>query len=80
VAFGRRCRSAEQNRTDGKEPKDGYPVLLKDWIIKDGLRCLKVKLRGNDSAWDLSRLLQVGSIAAENGVVWLSADFNCTVL
>jgi len=63
----------------GKEPKDAYPVLLGGWIKKDGLKCLKVKLRGNDSAWDLSRLLQVGSIAAENGVLWLSADFNCTV-
>jgi len=63
----------------GKEPKDGYPVLLQDWIKKDGLKSLKVKLRGNDSTWDLSRLLQVGSIAEKNGVLWLSADFNCTV-
>jgi L-alanine-DL-glutamate epimerase-like enolase superfamily enzyme len=63
----------------GKEPDDGYPILLKDWIRKDGLKCLKVKLRGNDPDWDLSRLIQVGSIAQSNDAVWLSADFNCTV-
>ncbi|MEK7676084.1 MAG: enolase C-terminal domain-like protein [Verrucomicrobiota bacterium] len=64
---------------DGTEPKDGYPVLLPDWIKRDGLRCLKVKLRGNDSAWDYERLVQVGTIGLEQGALWLSADFNCTV-
>ncbi len=63
----------------GAEPDDGYPVLLRDWIERDGLRCLKVKLRGNDYAWDCQRLLRVGELAAACGVVWLSADFNCTV-
>ena len=63
----------------GAEPRDGYPVLLTDWIERDGLRCLKVKLRGTDAAWDYSRLVSVGRIAVERGVNWLSADFNCTV-
>ena len=63
----------------GKEPDDGYPELLEDWIRRDGLKCLKVKLRGNDAEWDWSRLVRVGSIGLENGVCWLSADFNCTV-
>src|SRR6185295_4515754 len=27
----------------GDEPNDGYPVLLPDWIERDGLKCLKVK-------------------------------------
>jgi L-alanine-DL-glutamate epimerase-like enolase superfamily enzyme len=63
----------------GNEPRDSYPVLLKDWINRDGLKCLKVKLRGNDSDWDLKRLLKVGAIALEHDVDWLSADFNCTV-
>lgn len=63
----------------GQEPDDGYPVLLRDWIARDGLRCLKVKLRGNDPAWDYHRLVRVGRIAATEGVEWLSADFNCTV-
>ncbi len=63
----------------GAEPDDGYPVLLRDWIARDGLQCLKVKLRGTDAAWDYRRLVAVGHIAAETGVNWLSADFNCTV-
>lgn len=64
---------------DGSEPDDGYPVLLRDWIRRDGLTCLKVKLRGNESAWDYARLLAVGKIALEENVLWLTADFNCTV-
>ncbi len=64
---------------DGTEPEDGYPVLLRDWIRRDGLKCLKVKLRGNDAAWDYDRLVRIGQIAIEEGVDWLTADFNCTV-
>lgn len=63
----------------GTEPDDGYPVLLPDWIMRDGLKCLKVKLRGNDSEWDYDRLVKVGNIALENNVLWLTSDFNCTV-
>lgn len=69
----------ERDDLDGSEPDDGYPVLLRHWIRHDGLTCLKVKLRGNDRAWDLDRLIRVGGIAASEGVHWLSADFNCTV-
>lgn len=63
----------------GDEPDDGHPVLLRDWIRTDGLKCLKVKLRGTDSAWDRHRLERIGQIAIDEGVDWLSADFNCTV-
>jgi L-alanine-DL-glutamate epimerase-like enolase superfamily enzyme len=63
----------------GDEPDDGYPVLLADWIRRDGLGCLKVKLRGNDDAWDYRRLVAVGKIAEAGGAHWLSTDFNCTV-
>jgi L-alanine-DL-glutamate epimerase-like enolase superfamily enzyme len=63
----------------GNEPDDGYPVLLADWIQRDGLRCLKIKLRGTDSAWDLERIRRVAAIGLPAGVRWLSADFNCTV-
>ena len=63
----------------GVEPDDGYPVLLRDWIRRDGLKCLKVKLRGDDAAWDYGRLLRVGRVALVEGVDWLTADFNCTV-
>jgi L-alanine-DL-glutamate epimerase-like enolase superfamily enzyme len=63
----------------GDEPDDGYPVLLTDWIRRDGLRALKIKLRGNDRAWDLERLIRVGKIAQQHDIPALSADFNCTV-
>jgi L-alanine-DL-glutamate epimerase-like enolase superfamily enzyme len=64
----------------GNEPSDGYPVLLPEWIQRDGLSCLKIKLRGNDSAWDYERIFQVGKIALDENVLWLTADFNCTVM
>ena len=63
----------------GDEPDDGFPVLLRDWIERDGLNCLKIKLRGNDAAWDYERLVRVGQIAIEMNVDWLTTDFNCTV-
>ncbi len=63
----------------GQEPDDGYPVLLEDWIRRDGLQCLKVKLRGNDERWDLERLIGVAEVGQSLGVAWLTADFNCTV-
>ncbi len=63
----------------GEEPDDGYPVELSAWIERDGLKCLKIKLRGNDAAWDYQRTVKVGRVGQEGGVDWLSADFNCTV-
>jgi L-alanine-DL-glutamate epimerase-like enolase superfamily enzyme len=64
---------------DGSEPDDGYPVLLADWIRADGLTCLKVKLRGTDATWDYERLVDVGRLGIDLDVLWLTADFNCTV-
>jgi L-alanine-DL-glutamate epimerase-like enolase superfamily enzyme len=63
----------------GGEPDDGYPVILSDWISRDGLKCLKVKLRGTDADWDYRRLVKVGQVAIAGGVDWLTTDFNCTV-
>jgi L-alanine-DL-glutamate epimerase-like enolase superfamily enzyme len=63
----------------GTEPQDGYPVMLCDWIREDGLKCLKIKLRGDNAPWDYDRLQRVGRIAIEEGCEWLTADFNCTV-
>ncbi len=71
--------SLEPADLTGAEPQDGYPVLLRDWIRADGLRCLKIKLRGTDAAWDYERIVRVGRIAVEEGCEWLTADFNCTV-
>ena len=68
-----------QSQLTGNEPDDGYPVLLPEWIERDGLTCLKTKLRGNDAAWDYERVVRVGEIADAQGVDWLSTDFNCTV-
>ncbi len=69
----------DSTELNGDEPEDGHPVLLRDWIRADGLRCLKVKLRGDDPTWDFDRLAHVGRIAIKEGVEWLTADFNCTV-
>lgn len=63
----------------GAEPVDGHPVVLTDWIWRDGLKCLKIKLRGTDAEWDYERLVRVGRVALAQDVHWLSADFNCTV-
>ena len=69
----------DASELSGNEPDDGYPLVLPDWIDRDGLTCLKVKLRGNDAAWDYDRLVRVGRIGQTSGVRWMSADFNCTV-
>jgi L-alanine-DL-glutamate epimerase-like enolase superfamily enzyme len=69
----------EPSDLTGDEPSDGYPVLLADWIQRDGLKCLKIKLRGNDAAWDFERVVRVGQTALAHGARWLTADFNCTV-
>lgn len=69
----------EADDLTGQEPKDGYPVTLVDWIARDGLTCLKIKLRGNDAAWDYARIVRVGQMALAKSVPHLTADFNCTV-
>src|SRR4051794_17864858 len=68
----------DSNELSGTK-QDGYPVLLSDWIKRDGLYCLKIKLRGDDATWDYDRLVRVGQISRSSGVKFLSADFNCTV-
>ncbi len=62
----------------GREPADGHPHVLGDWIRRDGLKCLKFKLRGDDFEWDYRRTVEIGRVALEHGVDWLTADFNCT--
>jgi len=69
----------EQEDLTGSEPNDGYPVYLREWIERDGLNCLKIKLRGNDAEWDYERLVRIGTISQELGVQYLTTDFNCTV-
>lgn len=58
---------------------DGHPTSLDEWIERDGLKALKVKLRGNDAAWDFDRLRAVAAVGLPRGVELFTADFNCTV-
>jgi len=46
-------------------PADGVPNSLERWIERDGVFCLKVKLRGRDLAWDVERTLEVSRIYHE---------------
>ncbi len=69
----------EPGDLNGDEPDDGYPVLLADWIDRDGLKCLKIKLRGTDATWDYDRIVNVAQVARQHRVKWLTVDFNCTV-
>ena len=69
----------DASQLNGQPVDDDEPVLLNDWIERDGLTCLKVKLRGNDADWDYRRIVEVCRIAEPHGKYHLSADFNCTV-
>jgi L-alanine-DL-glutamate epimerase-like enolase superfamily enzyme len=61
---------------------DGLPETLLEWILADGLTHLKVKLNGDDLAWDVDRMVAVEQVAAEaqgrrGCTAWCySADFN----
>jgi L-alanine-DL-glutamate epimerase-like enolase superfamily enzyme len=61
---------------------DGLPETLGEWIKADGLTHLKIKLNGDDLAWDVERVLGVEEVAvsaqAERGCqTWnYSLDFN----
>jgi len=64
------------------DPQDGLPNSLDDWVARDGVFCLKVKLRGSDLEWDLERTLAVHRIGKEYLIdrgeerLYLSADTN----
>ncbi|MBN1394124.1 MAG: mandelate racemase/muconate lactonizing enzyme family protein [Pirellulales bacterium] len=61
---------------------DGLPETLAEWIPYNGLTHLKIKLAGDDLAWDVARVLEVERVAAEAQAArgcsdWrYSADFN----
>jgi L-alanine-DL-glutamate epimerase-like enolase superfamily enzyme len=44
---------------------DGLPETLAEWIAADGLTHLKIKLNGDDLAWDVDRVIGVDRVAAE---------------
>jgi L-alanine-DL-glutamate epimerase-like enolase superfamily enzyme len=65
-----------------KKIGDGLPETLGDWIAKEGLTHFKIKLAGDDLAWDVERVLAVDKVVTEaqakKGVAsWnYSLDFN----
>ena len=68
---------------DIKQPvDDGLPETLGEWIDRDGLTHLKIKLNGDDLSWDVDRVVRVNWVAEEvqhrRGVAawWYSLDFN----
>ncbi|MFL5242829.1 MAG: enolase C-terminal domain-like protein [Gemmataceae bacterium] len=44
---------------------DGLPETLPEWIRFNGLTHLKIKLNGDNLAWDVSRVVRVDRIAAQ---------------
>lgn len=61
---------------------DGLPETLPEWIERDGLTHLKIKLNGDNLEWDANRVLTVDRVTTETqarrGVTqWVySLDFN----
>jgi L-alanine-DL-glutamate epimerase-like enolase superfamily enzyme len=55
---------------------DGLPETLDDWIRRDGLVRLKIKLQGNDLAWDVERTLAIDRIASTTDDMEYCLDFN----
>jgi L-alanine-DL-glutamate epimerase-like enolase superfamily enzyme len=44
--------------------RDGLPETLPEWIAYSGLRRIKIKLNGEDLAWDIRRTLEIDRVAA----------------
>ena len=65
-----------------KPIRDGLPETLEDWIPYSGITAIKIKLNGNDLAWDVDRVAGIHAVAtaaqAKRGVrEWIySLDFN----
>ncbi len=70
------------NQSEVQSPVgDGLPETLGDWIRRDGLSHLKIKLAGDDLDWDCQRVLGVDRVANEFAPTadqpWsFSLDFN----
>ncbi len=67
---------------DDARINDGLPETLPEWIAADGLTHLKIKLNGDDLAWDVQRVVSIERVAtqaqaARGCTAWCySADFN----
>ena len=62
--------------------RDGLPETLEDWIPYNGITAIKIKLNGDDLAWDVERVAAIDRVntaaQARRGVrEWIySLDFN----
>ena len=67
-------------RGELKEPlNDGMPETLADWIRRDGLQRIKIKLQGENLEWDIARTVAIDRVARETrpDVEWkYCCDFN----
>jgi L-alanine-DL-glutamate epimerase-like enolase superfamily enzyme len=54
-----------ETRDVGKTIGDGLPETLAEWIEKDGLVRIKIKLSGEDLRWDVERTLRIDRVSAE---------------
>lgn len=53
-------------RADVNQPiNEGLPETLGEWIARDGLTHLKIKLNGDDLGWDVARVVRVEHVAEE---------------
>jgi L-alanine-DL-glutamate epimerase-like enolase superfamily enzyme len=58
---------------------DGMPETLGEWIRRDGLQRIKIKLQGENLEWDIARTVAIDRVAREAspGVEWkYCCDFN----
>lgn len=62
-----------------EEPGNWFPETLEEWIRKDRLSRLKIKLSGTDFDWDCARLMNVADVSMPYGVTMFGVDFNGTV-
>ncbi len=70
-------------KADVKKPiGDGLPDTLEDWIPYSGVTAIKIKLNGDDLAWDIDRVAAIDRITVEaqakrGAQEWMySLDFN----
>ena len=61
---------------------DGLPEALAEWIPYNGITAIKIKLNGNDLAWDVERVAAIDRVTVEaqakrGAIDWIySLDFN----
>ncbi|MDD4870745.1 MAG: mandelate racemase/muconate lactonizing enzyme family protein [Kiritimatiellae bacterium] len=65
-----------------KRIDDGLPETLSEWINYNGLTHIKIKLNGNDLAWDVERVVRIDRVTTETqkkrgmSTWFYSLDFN----